>query len=153
MLKFYNYDIVFAEIPDELTLAVNLTNCPNQCPGCHSPHLWQDIGEVLNQESLDSIVETYLDNVTCVCFMGGDRTYKEVEALAEHVHSRFNKKTAWYSGKDEIPKDIDLKNFDYIKTGSYKQELGGLKNPNTNQRLYRISPNKDLQDITSRFHK
>lgn len=26
MLKYYNYDIVFQEYPDEVTLAINLTN-------------------------------------------------------------------------------------------------------------------------------
>ena len=47
MLKYYNYDIVFQEIPDEVTLAVNLTNCPHRCIGCHSPHLRHNIGEPL----------------------------------------------------------------------------------------------------------
>ena len=37
MLKYAGYDIVFQEIPDEVTLAISLTNCPNRCPGCHSP--------------------------------------------------------------------------------------------------------------------
>ena len=39
MLKYAGYDIVFQEIPDEVTLALNLSGCPNGCPGCHSPHL------------------------------------------------------------------------------------------------------------------
>ena len=39
MLKYYNYDIVFQEYPDEVTLAINLTMCPNRCVGCHSAYL------------------------------------------------------------------------------------------------------------------
>ena len=35
MVRFYNFDIVFAEIPDEVTLAINITGCPYRCPGCH----------------------------------------------------------------------------------------------------------------------
>ena len=52
MLRYYNFDIVFAEIPEEVTLAINITNCPNRCVGCHSPHLQQDIGENLTTEEL-----------------------------------------------------------------------------------------------------
>ena len=33
MLNYYNYDIVCQEIPDEITLAINITGCPNHCQG------------------------------------------------------------------------------------------------------------------------
>ena len=36
MLKYVNHDIVFQEFPDEVTLAINLSCCPNGCTGCHS---------------------------------------------------------------------------------------------------------------------
>ena len=42
VVRYYNFDIVFAEIPGETTLAINIANCPNRCPGCHSPHLQAD---------------------------------------------------------------------------------------------------------------
>lgn len=41
MLKYVNTDIVFQEFPDEVTLAINLSNCPCHCPGCHSSYLWE----------------------------------------------------------------------------------------------------------------
>ena len=44
MLKYVNTGVVFQEIPDEVTLAVNLSGCPCRCPGCHSRYLWQDVG-------------------------------------------------------------------------------------------------------------
>ena len=50
MLKYTNTDIVFQEIPDEVTLAVNLSGCPCHCPGCHSQYLWGDEGEPLTDE-------------------------------------------------------------------------------------------------------
>ena len=57
MLKYYNYDIVFREIPNHVTLAINITNCPNHCVGCHSSHLQQDVGEVLDENLLDSLLD------------------------------------------------------------------------------------------------
>ena len=42
MLKYTTHDIVFQEFPDEVTLAVNLSRCPNACPGCHSAALQGD---------------------------------------------------------------------------------------------------------------
>ncbi len=152
MLKFHNYDIVFAEIPDEVSLAINITNCPNACKNCHSLWLWKDEGEELNKESLSTILNQYAD-VTCIAFMGGDRTPKEVNDLAHFVKHNFNKKTAWYSGKEEISKEIDTNNFDYIKIGSYQENLGSLKQKTTNQKLYRLYNGEIVEDITYRFWK
>ena len=52
MVRYHNFDIVFAEIPGETTLAFNITNCPNRCPGCHSPHLTADEARLLEMERL-----------------------------------------------------------------------------------------------------
>ncbi len=72
MLKYTDYDIVFQEIPDEVTLAVNLSGCPHRCKGgCHSPHLQQDIGEELNEEAISRLLQLYEHSITCICFMGG----------------------------------------------------------------------------------
>ena len=59
MLKVASFDIVFQEIPGEVTLALNLSNCPCHCPGCHSPHLWEDTGEELNESLLDDLIARY----------------------------------------------------------------------------------------------
>ena len=143
MLKVASYDIVFQEIPGEVTLALNLSNCPCHCPGCHSPHLAEDIGEELNEELLDGLLDRYGSMITCVCFMGGDQAPKEVAQLAAHVKSI---KTAWYSGRMNMPEG----GFDYVKLGGYVESLGGLKSPTTNQRLYKRVEN-EWQDITSLF--
>lgn len=103
-LKFYNYDIVFAEIPDETTLAVNITNCPNRCPGCHSPHLQADTGTVLDEDALSILLGMYGKAVTCLCFMGGDSDPSEVVRLALWCRTCFpDLKTAWYSGMNMDP--------------------------------------------------
>ncbi|MDR2683813.1 MAG: anaerobic ribonucleoside-triphosphate reductase activating protein [Prevotellaceae bacterium] len=139
-MKYSNYDIVFQEIPNETTLAINITNCPNSCAGCHSPHLQQDIGERLTESVLSALLEKYGNAVTCVCFMGGDNSPAEVLRMAEFVRS-FDKKTAWYSGKSTIFEGTQ-KVFDYIKIGAYIEHMGGLNSPTTNQKLYRIENGK-----------
>ena len=82
MLRLASYDVVFQEIPGEVTLALNLSGCPNRCPGCHSLHLQQDTGEVLDEELLLGLLDRYGQSVTCVCFMGGDGDPLAVEGLA-----------------------------------------------------------------------
>ena len=83
MIRYHNFDIVFAEIPCETTLAINITNCPNRCRGCHSLHLQADMGRVLDEAELCGILARYGRSVTCVCFMGGDAAPHEIAALAE----------------------------------------------------------------------
>jgi anaerobic ribonucleoside-triphosphate reductase activating protein len=140
MLKFVSYDIVCQEVPDEITLAVNISCCPNRCPGCHSPWLWEDKGEEMNEDSLSCVIDTYKSAITCFCFMGGDSEPAEVERLARWIKSRYpSLKTAWYSGKEFIPSDFDLSTMDYVKTGPFIEALGGLKSPVTNQALFRVN--------------
>ena len=152
MLKYYNYDIVFQEIPDEVTLAVNLTGCPCHCPGCHSPHLWEDIGEELDEAALRQMHAEYAGEVTCICLMGGDADPAAIERLCAFVKQEMGLRSAWWSGRPELPEGIDLTHFDYVKTGPYVEALGGLKSRKTNQRLYRVTGGM-LEDITARFWK
>ena len=156
MLKVASFDIVFQEIPGEVTLALNLSNCPCHCPGCHSPHLAEDIGEPLTAELLDGLMARYGSMITCVAFMGGDSDPDEVARWAEYVRPL---KTAWYSGRPSYPNNQsnqiipNTQNpFDYVKLGPYIESLGGLKSPNTNQHLYK-RVGDEWQDITSSFWK
>ena len=154
MLKFYNYDIVFQEIPDEVTLAVNITHCPIHCPQCHSKFLWEDAGEPFNEESAAIMIEEYKDAITCVSFMGGDNEPAEVNRLAEWMKKTYpSLKVAWYSGRQEVSPEVDAGHFDYIKLGPYIEERGGLKSPTTNQRLYKILETGEWEDITPRFRE
>lgn len=154
MLKYANFDIVFQEVPDEVTLAINISNCPNQCVGCHSQYLWKDVGYVLDKESLDDLVEKYQSGITCVCFMGGDAEPYDVANLAMHIKNKYkDMKTAWYSGKNELPDAFHAETFDYIKTGRYEAALGALDSRTTNQRMIKRLADGRVKDITSRFQK
>lgn len=154
MLRYVDYDIVFQEIPDEVTLAVNLSNCPNRCKGCHSPHLLEDIGEPLTEECLAGWLRKYGRAITCVCLMGGDASPGEVQRLARFLsrQSVAPVKVGWYSGRPELPPGFCADYFHYVKLGPYIEALGGLKSAETNQRLYRIAGGK-LEDITYRFRQ
>ena len=152
MLRFVNYSIVFQEVPGEVTLAINLSNCPNHCKGCHSPYLKEDIGEALDNNMLTELLEKYGNAITCVCFMGGDASPSEVEQCAIFLRNQTNRqiKIGWYSGKNNFPKECSLHNFDYVKLGAYIEQLGGLDSRTTNQRFFRID-NGTMIDMTEVF--
>ncbi len=109
MLKYANHDIVFQEFPDEVTLAVNLSCCPNGCPGCHSAWLQGDVGEVLTEERLWALAESYRGEVTCVALMGGDNDPETVMHLLRSLRRRSGDalRTGWYSGRDTLPPCFD----------------------------------------------
>lgn len=154
MLKYVDTLVSFQEIPDEISLCINLSNCPNNCSGCHSAYLKDDIGTPLTYIELMRILKD-IRGITCVCFMGGDKEPWEIQRLAQFVKEN-GLKVAWYSGKQELHEDIHLANFDYVKLGPYIEELGPLTSRTTNQVMYKIDHLADrpfVVDITSRFWK
>ena len=115
MVRYHNFDIVFAEIPGETTLAFNITGCPNRCPGCHSPHLQTDEGCVLDDAELLALLACYGRSVTCVAFMGGDAEPHKIARLAKTVRKTYPVlHTAWYSGREELPEGFESAAFDYV---------------------------------------
>lgn len=137
MLKYANTQVVFQEFPGETTLAINITGCPNHCPGCHSPHLWKDEGTPLTVETLSELINPYKDTITCVGFMGGDQDPKAIQHLVGVMKCMYpGLKYGWYSGNN-FWSDEMMEMFDYVKFGSYKKNLGGLDSPTTNQVMYK----------------
>ena len=145
MLKYVNTDVVFQEIPDEVTLAINISNCPCRCPGCHSHYLWEDIGLPLNTAAIDDFVGQMAHDITCISFMGGDADPKGVNLLAQYIHEEYPQlRVAWYTGRIRIPSIVNKADFDYIKVGPYIRHLGPLNQETTNQRMYRQTDNGDF---------
>ena len=152
MLKYIDTLVGFAEIPDEITLCINISNCPCHCEECHSSYLAEDIGKSLNLEALTNLIDSN-NGISCVCIMGGDANPSEVDDIAQDIKEYYPElKIGWYSGRQELSKDINLQWFEYIKLGPYIEELGPLNSKNTNQRFYKIEENK-LIDITNLFWK
>ena len=160
MLKYVNSEVTFSEIPDEITLCINISNCPCHCKGCHSSYLAEDIGEELTLDKIYKLIDNN-EGITCICFMGGDSSPKEIDMFARLIKDLYDIKVAWYSGKQELSKDINLSNFNYVKLGPYIEELGPLNSKTTNQRMYRVAYNHyddgtsgyELEDITYKFLK
>lgn len=151
MLKYIDSNIVFQEIPDEVTLAVNLSGCPCRCPGCHSKYLWGDSGEPLDGQAIEGLLGKHSGRVSCLALLGGDAAPAEVDSLLAGVRKRHpNLHTAWWSGRTLPSPQVSLSNLDYLKLGPYLAHLGPLKSRRTNQRLYRVVEGT-LHDITSRF--
>lgn len=138
-------DIVLEEIPDRVTLAVEISGCRGLCAGCHSPFLRKDIGDPLTPEVTDSLIA---DNFGADCFLflgeGGD--HEALLALARHIREAHpGMSIALYSGREEVEPEIH-ELFDYVKVGPFIPERGPLNDRGTNQRLYHRG-----EDITSRF--
>lgn len=146
MLKYYDTAVVLQEIPDEISLAINITSCPNNCKNCHSPWLREDIGTDLTYYNILDEIKKH-KGISCVLFMGGDRCHEQVIRICAEL--RYQYKTAVYSGNDEIDQRY-IPVLDYYKVGSYKEEFGPLNCKTTNQKLYKIVDNQ-LTDITSKF--
>lgn len=138
-------DVVLEEVPDRVTLAVEIPNCQGNCPGCHSPFLKQDIGEELTPEAADTLLEENF-GVDCFLLLGEGNDPAALLGLARHIKAAHpGVETALYSGRDTVEDGI-YEVFDFVKTGPYRAELGPLNERTTNQRMYYHG-----EDITSRF--
>lgn len=150
-LKYVNYGVVFQEIPNEITLAINISNCPYKCEGCHSNYLWEDTGNYVDDD-IDKLLKKYDGMITCVCFMGGDQGIDDLINLLQMIQNK-GIKTALYTGADDISiVSLAIPYLDFLKIGSYKQNLGGLNLKTTNQKFYKIQ-NSKLIDKTYLFQK
>ena len=160
MLKYVDTKVTFLEIPNEITLCINISNCPCHCKGCHSSYLAEDIGEKLTLDKIYDLIDNN-EGITCICFMGGDSSPKEIDMFARCIKDLYDIKVAWYSGRQELNKYINLKCFDFIKLGPYIEEFGPLNSKTTNQRFYQVikshyedgTSGYELLDTTYKFWK
>lgn len=161
-MKFIYNGILLQEVPNEISIGITILGCPNRCDGCHSKKYWKDnvdpdIGLHLDSSNMCTLLTNSVfpehKDATCVCIFGGDWYAEELLEIVQGVKYRndllrYEYKYAWYVAKElnQLPRlAFDL--FDYIKTGCYIKELGGLTSPNTNQRFY----TRTFVDTTSSF--
>ena len=123
------------EVPKESSICIYIAGCQNHCVNCHYPELQKyDDGYLLRKQYFN-IVNAYLHQATCVCFLGegkcGDEEKREFLHYVNYAH-QVNLKTCLYSGRD-IGIESWMDKFDFVKVGSYQSTLGGLNSSRTNQ--------------------
>ena len=146
-LKFLGYSVAMQEVPNEISLVINISGCPYKCKGCHSKYLWEYKGNYVDAE-LFGIIKQYENLITCVCFMGGEQNQNELISHLKHIKNK-GYKTCLYSGCDDLNYLYSvLPYLDYLKYGSYNEKFlsnnyysNGLKLASTNQKFL-LTPNQ-----------
>ena len=147
-------NVVLEEIPDRLTLAIDISNCTGLCEGCHSPFLRRDVGVELTPEAIDSLIAGNF-GINCFLFLGEGNDHAALMSAANYVRRAYpSLALGLYSVRESVEEDV-WELFDYVKIGPFRPSCGPLNKTTTNQRLYRILHNADgtrtVDDITARF--
>ncbi|MCF6347337.1 MAG: anaerobic ribonucleoside-triphosphate reductase activating protein [Flavobacteriaceae bacterium] len=140
-MYYYDFQIVFQEVPGEISLCFSISGCSLQCNGCHSPFLWKKgNGSLLTKKQFEVFLEQYSNLATCVLFMGGEWHKEEIISMLKLAKNK-KYKTCLYTGEEHISENI-LNELTWIKTGKWKQSLGGLSSTTTNQKFIEVKTNK-----------
>lgn len=132
-LRFSVEQIVWQEVPNEVSLAFLFSGCPLRCQGCHSADSWKaGQGTVLTESHLAGRLQRYRGLISCVLFMGGEWVPGELRRMLEVV-VRAGLRTCLYTGLEReeleaVSADI-IPHLTYLKTGRWRAELGTGKPP------------------------
>ena len=140
--------ITLNEVPDKVAFFIELGSCTQRCKGCHSKELWEKVKEPTSLDTLLKEVEKATDKgANAIVLMGGTCNGLNIKELSTILQALSDiAPTCLYSGSDDQKLNrffAENTNITWIKTGSYKEELGGLSSPTTNQRFYR----KEYEEI------
>ncbi|GGX17900.1 anaerobic ribonucleoside-triphosphate reductase activating protein [Aquimarina muelleri] len=142
-MYYYSFQIVFQEVPGEISLCFSISGCTIRCKGCHSPYLWKkNSGSLLTVSLFETLLKQYANLATCVLFMGGEWHNEELIVFLKLSKKR-NYKTCLYTGEDQVSIEL-LAELTWIKTGKWNPSLGGLENKKTNQKFIEVKTNKIL---------
>jgi anaerobic ribonucleoside-triphosphate reductase activating protein len=142
--------IVFQEVPDEISLCFSITGCKIGCKGCHSTELWHaKNGIALTNQTFIQWLKKYQGLVSCVVFFGGEWQPSDlIEKLI--IAKKFGLKTCLYSGQEAGEKHIDInisQHLNFLKTGKWQAELGGLESITTNQIFRDLTTGEKLNHL------
>ena len=162
MLKVYDVAVTMSEFPDEITLCVNISNCPGYCDGCSEPWLLKDIGEELTNEKIDELIKDH-PGISVFGLMGGDSDHDDIVRIANYVHEKYNIKVGMYSGREYMSTKL-LNCLDLYKIGRFimpkgpieewhQTNNGVLQFPWSNQLLFEKLQTKDGESWVNTTYK
>lgn len=142
-LHFCSEDVVWQEVPGETSLAYTLTGCPVGCKGCHSVDSWPaGSGVALTPDYLKTRLAQYHGLISCVLFLGGEWQPDALLNLLQLCKAH-GLKTCLYTGLEGVSHELSCE-LDYLKTGPWIAQRGGLDNPDTNQVFTELATGKCL---------
>lgn len=141
-MRIYSTEISFIEVPEEIALLINVAGCNINCYGCQ----WKDIKNKktfdFNCFDLTNEINKNATLITTVCFMGGEWFEDELLTMID-ISNKFGLKTCLYTGKENVKNKIKQK-LDFLKTGKWIEEKGGLDKETTNQIFLNVKTSEKL---------
>lgn len=145
-MRFSAEAMVFQEVPGEVALAFTITGCPVGCKGCHSADSWPaERGHLLTKTHLEQQFSRYRGLITAVLFLGGEWYPAQLKEFLQLAQSE-GLATCLYTGLTDVEAELK-QHLDYLKTGPWIAEYGGLTSPITNQRFYDLRTGKVLNAL------
>lgn len=139
------YDVVIQEMPLFVNLAFYVKGCPLRCKGCHSPDLWTTKnGKELSLSLFSTVLNKYTKLVDNILFFGGEWNLDFPDYI--HTAKKHGFKTTLFTGLELNELNFDYTILDFIKTGRYIEDRGGLLNTDSNQKLFDVQ--NGMKDIT-----
>ncbi|AUP81205.1 anaerobic ribonucleoside-triphosphate reductase activating protein [Flavivirga eckloniae] len=145
-MYYSNLEIVFQEVPGEVSICFTISGCGIRCKGCHSPNLWKKgSGQLLSKSFFKTILDKYKGMASCVLFMGGEWHKEDLISYLKCAQKN-GYKTCLYSGETKLDESI-LSQLTWVKTGPWIELLGGLDSPKTNQKFIEVKTNNTLNHL------
>lgn len=151
MLHFTAEQIVWQEVPGEVSLAYTFSGCQLGCKGCHSADSWDPKqGEPLNPKHFRQRLLDYQGLISCVLFLGGEWAELELLQLLD-ITKGAGLKRCLYTGLElaELSPAIRAE-LTFVKTGRWQADRGGLQSVTTNQQFIDL---RTGQCLNARFQQ
>lgn len=144
-MQYYNFDVTLTDVPSEISLAFSMAGCSLGCNGCFWKPLKNAETFELTNESYIAKLNRYENLISCILFYGGEWHEKELISKLK-IAKLHGLKTCLYTGRQTVSASI-ISHLDFLKTGRYREQFGGLANPNTNQKFINVITGENLTSL------